>query len=26
LFSAAKPGPEVRQLFGTRRENVAAVA
>jgi diguanylate cyclase (GGDEF)-like protein/PAS domain S-box-containing protein len=26
LFSAAKPGPEVRQLFGTRRERAAAVA
>jgi len=26
LFSAAKPGPEVRKLFGSRRESVAAVA
>jgi diguanylate cyclase (GGDEF)-like protein/PAS domain S-box-containing protein len=26
LFSAAKPGPEVRKLFGTRREMAAAVA
>ena len=26
LFSAAKPGPEVRKLFGPRRERVAAVA
>jgi EAL domain-containing protein (putative c-di-GMP-specific phosphodiesterase class I) len=26
LFSAAKPSSEVRQLFGTRRESVAAVA
>jgi len=26
LFSAAKPGPEVRQLFGTRRERTTAVA
>ena len=26
LFSAAKPGPEVRQLFGARREQAAAVA
>jgi len=26
LFSAAKPGSEVRQLFGTLRESVAAVA
>jgi diguanylate cyclase (GGDEF)-like protein/PAS domain S-box-containing protein len=26
LFSAAKPGPEVRRLFGTRRKKVAAVA
>jgi diguanylate cyclase (GGDEF)-like protein/PAS domain S-box-containing protein len=26
LFSAAKPGPEVRRLFGTRRESIAAVA
>jgi diguanylate cyclase (GGDEF)-like protein/PAS domain S-box-containing protein len=26
LFSAAKPGPEVRQLFGTRPERAAAVA
>jgi diguanylate cyclase (GGDEF)-like protein/PAS domain S-box-containing protein len=26
LFSAAKPGPEVRRLFGTRCESVAAVA
>jgi diguanylate cyclase (GGDEF)-like protein/PAS domain S-box-containing protein len=26
LFSAAKPGPEVRKLFGPRRESVAAVA
>jgi diguanylate cyclase (GGDEF)-like protein/PAS domain S-box-containing protein len=26
LFSAAKPGPEVRKLFGPRRARVAAVA
>jgi diguanylate cyclase (GGDEF)-like protein/PAS domain S-box-containing protein len=26
LFSAAKPGPEVRRLFGTRAEMTAAVA
>jgi diguanylate cyclase (GGDEF)-like protein/PAS domain S-box-containing protein len=26
LFSAAKPGPEVRLLFGPRRDGVAAVA
>ena len=26
LFSAAKPGPEVRRLFGPRDESVAAVA
>jgi len=26
LFSAAKPGPEVRKLFGPRRERAAAVA
>ncbi len=26
LFSAAKPGAEVRKLFGTRPEIVAAVA
>jgi diguanylate cyclase (GGDEF)-like protein/PAS domain S-box-containing protein len=26
LFSAARPGPEVRQLFGSRRDNVTAVA
>jgi diguanylate cyclase (GGDEF)-like protein/PAS domain S-box-containing protein len=26
LFSAAKPGPEVRKLFGLRRESVAALA
>ncbi|RTL75072.1 MAG: EAL domain-containing protein [Bradyrhizobiaceae bacterium] len=26
LFSAAKPGPEVRRLFGSRHESVAAVA
>jgi EAL domain-containing protein (putative c-di-GMP-specific phosphodiesterase class I) len=26
LFSAAKPGPEVRKLFGPRRDKVAAVA
>jgi diguanylate cyclase (GGDEF)-like protein/PAS domain S-box-containing protein len=26
LFSAAKPGPEVRRLFGTRRGGTAAVA
>ncbi len=26
LFSAAKPGPEVRKLFGPRREKAAAVA
>ena len=26
LFSAAKPGPEVRKLFGPRRESAAAVA
>ncbi|OIQ68892.1 cyclic di-GMP phosphodiesterase Gmr [mine drainage metagenome] len=26
LFSAAKPGPEVRRLFGTERESAAAVA
>jgi EAL domain-containing protein (putative c-di-GMP-specific phosphodiesterase class I) len=26
LFSAAKPGPKVRKLFGERRESVAAVA
>jgi diguanylate cyclase (GGDEF)-like protein/PAS domain S-box-containing protein len=26
LFSAAKPGPEVRKLFGTRGERVSAVA
>jgi predicted signal transduction protein with EAL and GGDEF domain len=26
LFSAAKPGPEVRRLFGTRTEISAAVA
>ena len=25
LFSAAKPGPEVRQLFGTRKDMAAAV-
>jgi len=26
LFSAAKPGPEVRQLFSARCERIAAVA
>ena len=26
LFSAAKPGPEVRRLFGPREEMTAAVA
>jgi EAL domain-containing protein (putative c-di-GMP-specific phosphodiesterase class I) len=26
LFSAAKPGPEVRKLFGARPEMTAAVA
>jgi EAL domain-containing protein (putative c-di-GMP-specific phosphodiesterase class I) len=26
LFSAAKPGPEVRQLFGKRAEMIAGVA
>jgi EAL domain-containing protein (putative c-di-GMP-specific phosphodiesterase class I) len=26
LFSAAKPGAEVRKLFGTRREKASAVA
>jgi EAL domain-containing protein (putative c-di-GMP-specific phosphodiesterase class I) len=26
LFSAAKPGAEVRKLFGPRRESAAAVA
>ena len=26
LFSAAKPGPEVRKLFGPQREKAAAVA
>jgi EAL domain-containing protein (putative c-di-GMP-specific phosphodiesterase class I) len=26
LFSAAKPGPEVRELFGRRREKVAGAA
>jgi hypothetical protein len=26
LFSAARPGPEVRQLFETRADTTAAVA
>ena len=26
LFSAARPGPEVRKLFGARDDNAAAVA
>jgi EAL domain-containing protein (putative c-di-GMP-specific phosphodiesterase class I) len=26
LFSAARPGAEVRQLFGTRTDTTAAVA